>query len=470
MNDVPQPITPEGKKAVWLATLAVLVAQLPINLVSVSLTTIAADTGTGTAGLQWIQSIFILAMSAAVLSAGVIAENIGRRRVMVIALWLMASGTTLGWLSPLFGDWTMPVLWTGQAIAGLGGGALLPTTLATITAAVPDYRQRGPYIALWGAGTTAGLTLGAIVGGLINEIAHWGWVYLPAVIVAALIAVITQTQLPAAPTSAPGMDAQGQIYATLAIVGVIFGVIQGGSTGWLSPSALTGYAVFAVFLTLFIYRESHTYAPLMDIRIFANTRFAAAGFAAAMSLFSVVGMGFMLALFLGTAKERTPLGIASSLAFMPGTALAASPLAGALLKRTRPTWVLILGLGLAALGTFLLAGADAETSYPAMLWRIMVFGVSISLMLSSVTTVAVNAVPPRQAAMAGATNTVLRQVGGALGPAILGSVWATVLNEGGAVSEAFSTAVGVTTGLLVLAALLCLLAEFAGGKKAAGSM
>lgn len=465
MNDAPQPVTAEGKKAAWLATLAVFMAQFPINLVAVSLTTIAADTGTGTAGLQWIQSIFILSMAAAVLSAGVIAENIGRRRVIVLALVFMTAGTGLAGLSALFGDWTMPVLWTGQAIAGLGGGALLPTTLATITAAVPDHRQRGPYLALWGAGTTAGLTIGAVAGGLINEVAHWGWVYLPAVLVSATIAAITRTQLPPSPTSAPGMDVQGQLYGTLAVVGLIFGVIQGGSAGWLSPSALTGYAVFAVFLALFIYRESHTYSPLMDIRIFANARFSAAAFSAGMALFSIVGMGFMLALFLGTAKDLTPLGIASYLAFMPGTALATSPVTGMLLKRFRPTWVLAFGLLLAAAGTFFLAAADADTSYPDMLWRIMVFGGAVSLMLSSLATVAVNAVPSHQAAMAGATNTVIRQVGGALGPAILGSVWATVLNEGGTVSEAFSTAVGVTTGLLVLAALLCLLAEYAGGKK-----
>lgn len=465
MSTAPNPITPAAKKAVWIATLAVLMAQLPINLVSVSLTTIAADTGTGTAGLQWIQSLFVLAMAAAVLSAGVIAENIGRRRVMIIALLLMALGTALGGLSPLFGEGTMPVLWTGQAIAGLGGGALLPTTLATITAAVPDYRQRGPYIALWGAGTTAGLTLGAVLGGLINEAAHWNWVYLPATLSALLIAVITRTQLPKAPTTSPGLDLQGQIYATLAIIGLIFGVIQGGSAGWFSVPALIGYAVFLVSLALFIYREANTYAPLMDIAIFTSPRFAAAGFAAAMSLFSVVGMGFMLALFLGLAKELTPLGISSYIAFMPGTALLVSPLVGALLKRMPPTRVLILGLLLAAVGTFCLSFAGVDTSYVDLVWRIMLFGVSISMMLSSVTTVAVNAVQPHQAAMAGATNTVLRQVGGALGPAILGSVWATVQAGGGSLSTAFSTAVGVTTGLLLLAAVLCVLAELAGKKK-----
>lgn len=453
------------RRMVTVAVLGVMMAQLPINLVSVSLTTIAADTGASTSGLQWVQSIYILAMSAAVLSAGVIAENIGRRKVMVIALWLMVAGSLLGGLASLAGDLSMPMLWTGQALSGLGGGALLPTTLGTIAMAVPDPRKRGGYMALWGAGTTAGLAVGAVVAGLILKVGGWGWIFLPSFLAAVLIAVITQVSIPESETSRPGMDVPGQIFATLAIIGLIFGVIQGGAQGWFSPTALLGYAVASVFLLLFIYRELHTYAPLMDLRVFANPGFSAASFAAMMALFSVVGVGFLLALFLGSAKQLEPLGIAAYVALIPGTAFIVSPLVGKLLAKIPANVALTIGLVLAAIGTFFIAQTDETTAYVNAVWRLVIFGAAISIMFASVATVAVNSVPLKQAAMAGATNTVVRQIGGALGPAIIGSIYATQLAGGASASAAFGAALVVTTVLLIIAAVLVFLASIVGSKK-----
>ncbi|MGP6175068.1 MFS transporter [Corynebacterium sp. A21] len=464
-SSLPTHQPPSVRRAVTIAVLAVLMAQLPINAVSVSLTTIAADTGAGTSGLQWVQSSYILAMSASVLSAGVIAENIGRRKVMVLALWLMAAGTAIAGLSSLAGENAMPLLWAGQALAGFGGGALLPTTLGTIAMVIPDPRKRGPYMALWGAGTTAGLAFGAIAAGLILKVADWGWIYLPPFLIAAAIALITQTMLPESPTSKPGMDLPGQIFAIIFIIGLIFGVIQGGAQGWLSAPAIIGYLLAVVGLILFIYRESHTYAPLMDLRVFRNPGFVAACFAAAMALFSVVGVGFMLALFLGSAKQLDPLGIASYVAFIPGTALVVSPLVGIALQKLPANFSLTIGLFLGALGTFLIAHTDEQTSYLNTVWRLMIFGVSISIMFASVATVAVNSVPLKQAGMAGATNTVVRQIGGALGPAIIGSIYATGRASGASMSEAFNTALSVTTALMVLAALTCLAAGIAGSRR-----
>ena len=458
-------LSPESRRAVTVAVLTVLMAQLPINAVSVSLTTIAADTGAATAGLQWVQSIYILAMSAAVLSAGVIAENIGRRTIMVGALWLMALGSVLGGLASLAGEGlAMPVLWLGQAFAGLGGGALLPTTLGTIAMAVPDPRQRGPYMALWGAGTTAGLAFGAVASGLILEFAPWGWIFVPTGLLAVVIALVTRRFLPAAPTSSPGLDVPGQLFAVLTVVGLIFGVIQGGAQGWFSVPALLGYLVFVVFLGLFIHRERTAAAPLMDLRIFRNPGFAAAGVAAMMALFSVVGVGFLLALFLGQARQLSPLGIASYIAFIPGTAFFAAPLVGRFLGRMRADVALSLALLLAALGTLLIGRTDETSAHLDVVWRLMIFGVSIAAMFASVATVAVNSVPLRQAAMAGATNTVLRQTGGALGPAVIGSIYATRLADGAAEADAFSSALLVTTVLLVAAGLLVLVA---GNRRAA---
>lgn len=184
-----------------------------------------------------------------------------------------------------------------------------------------------------------------------------------------------------------------------------------------------------------------------------------------MALFSVVGIGFMLALFLGSAKQLTPLGIATHVAFIPGTAFVVAPLVGKALSKISANTALVIGLALAALGTFLIAHTDETSGYLDVVWRLVIFGVAISIMFASVATVAVNSVPLRQAGMAGATNTVIRQIGGALGPAVIGSIYAAQMADGAVASDAFGAALGGTTALLALAAVLSAAAGLIGRKR-----
>ncbi|MHA2789347.1 MFS transporter [Corynebacterium sp. S7] len=446
-------LTPQSRRIVWIAILGVFVAQLPINALSVSLTTIAGSTGATTSQLQWVQAIFLLSMAIAALTATAYAVNFGRKRVMVTALWLMAAGEAVGIVASVSGDYAIEVLWAGQFLAGIGGGALVPMTLATISTRVSDPRQRLEFTALWGTGTTAGLAFGAVSSGLILTVAPWGWLFVPNVALTVTTAILTMVFFKETEPHRIGLDALGQVFAAITVVALALGIIQAGTHGVLSSQALVPLAVVAIFGALLSYRELNIAAPLLDLHLFRIPRFASACFAAAVALFSVLGTGFLFAIFLGTAKHLDAWGIATYIACMPGTALVVSPVVAKLLRHVRPELALGFGLTLAAVGTFLISRTTAQSTYLDVLWRIVIFGVAISIMLSSVSMVAVAAVPRVKSAMARAMNTAFRQLGGALGPAVIGSVYSSRLATGASMSAAFGATMLVTATLLLVAAV-----------------
>ncbi|AWB80976.1 hypothetical protein C3B44_00275 [Corynebacterium yudongzhengii] len=447
------------------AILAVFTSQLPITVVAVSLSEIADDTGTPIAGLQWMQSLYLLAMAAAVLSAGVIAETVGRKRVIVSALLLMVVGATVGAVASISAGGVMPLLLTAQATAGVGAGALLPTTLATINTTVTDPARRARAVAGWVGGTTGGLAGGVLAGGVlaggvISQWLSWGWVYVLVAALAAAVAGFAAFALRRAPTSDPGLDVVGQATATLGIVALIFGFIRGGSAGFLSAPALLAYLVAAAAFVVCALHERRTRRPLIPPSMFRAPLFNAAALAAAMALFTVIGTGFLLVVFLGQGLDHDPWRIALHMVFMPGTALvAAFTVTGFLMSRLDAAHVLLCGIISAGLGTFALSQLPGDFTLIDVAWRLAFIGLGVALMISLAAAVAVHSCAPDLAPKAGAVNTAFRQTGGALAPAFLGSLYAAAAAGGGDALNAFTGAVGVIawlllgTGLLVMGAI-----------------
>lgn len=167
---------------------------------------------------------------------------------------------------------------------------------------------------------------------------------------------------------------------------------------------------------------------------------------------------FLVSLYLGTVQSLSALEIGLRIVFVPGVAAVLNPLAGRLMSRIRPIHVLSLGLVVGALGVLAIGMIDETTGYLDLIWRLALFGVSNALMLPAVAAVAVNSAPPPLAGMAGATNTALRQMGGAMGPAILGAIYAVTLQSGQPAALGLLQAMVVTAVLLLLGALASILA------------
>jgi len=442
---------------VALAVVGVFVTYFPISAVSISLTAIGQSTGASTSDLQWVSDAYIVPMAATILSAGVFGDLHGRRRVYLFGIALTILGaTTAAVAGTLDGRSALHLLWTGQAIAGAGGGIMLPTTLALIAHAVPNLRERARYVGMWSAGLVGGLAIGPFVSGVILEHVGWGWIFVPTAVLAVGLFVVAAARLPES-SSPEGrrMDWPGQVTATLAIAVGIYGVIEGGQAGWGAPQTVIGLAVGAVSLVAFVWVEARSSSPLMRLDLFRSPEFSASGFAALVALFALVGAGFLLSIFLGGTQHLSPLEIATRMVFLNGVTGVASPLVGRLIGRVAPVAVLTSGLAIGVVAMFLLTAVQADTGFAELAWRLALLGIAQALMLSGVSVAAIQSVPHALAGMAGAANTALRQTGAALGPAVLGVIFAERVAGGASTTGALHTGMVVNALLLLVALAAC---------------
>jgi EmrB/QacA subfamily drug resistance transporter len=443
---------------VGLAVLGIFVTYVPITGVSIALTSIGQATHASTSDLQWVSDGYVIPMAAVVLSAGLFGDRYGRRLIFLTGMALTVVGAVIAATAGLYSETTaIDLLVAGQAVSGLGAGMLMPTTLTLIGHAVPDPRARGKYIGMWATGLLLGLGVGPLFSGVILDHASYGWTFVPTVGLAAAAGVCALALLPEskAPEGRP-LDWPGQLTATMAIAASIYGVIEGGATGWSSAPALIGLSVGAAAFAAFAYAELRSKSPLLQLSLFSSAAFSAAGFAALVALFSVVGTTFLLSLFLGYVQHLPALQIGFRLLFISGVAVAFNPVIGMIMHRVKVSYLLAAGLAGSAAGVFLLAGVGAGTSTADLGWRLGIQGLSVACMLTAVSTAAINAVPWRLAGMAAAGNTALRQFGGALGPAILGAIYVTRTTAGASPTAAMHTAMIVNGILLSVAALACL--------------
>jgi MFS family permease len=443
---------------IGLAVLGIFVTYVPITGVSIALTDIGQATHASTSDLQWVSDGYVIPMAAAVLSAGLFGDRYGRRLIFLAGMALTVIGAAIAAAAGLYADSTaIYLLWAGQAVSGLGAGMLMPTTLTLIGHAVPDPRARGKYIGMWATGLLLGLGAGPLISGVILDHASYGWTFLPTVGLAALAGVIALVLLPE--SKAPGgrpLDWPGQLSATIAIAASIYGVIEGGAKGWSAAPTLIGLCLGGAAFVTFCLAETRSESPLLQLGLFKSAAFSAAGFAALVALFSVVGTTFLLSLFLGYVEHLSALQIGLRLLIVNGVAVVFNPIVGIIMHRVKVSHLLATGLAGSAVGVFLLAGVGASTSTADLGWRLGILGLSIASMLTAVSTAAINAVPWKLAGMAAAGNTALRQFGGALGPAVLGAIYVSRTTAGASPTSAMHTALIVNGILLVVAALACL--------------
>jgi MFS family permease len=430
-----------------------LVSYLPFSAVNGVLGTIGASTGASTANLQWVASAFTVALVGAVLSGGVLGDLYGRRRVTQSGLGLTIAGTVLGFLAGgLPGGSAIPVLWSSQAAAGVGAGLVMSSTLALIAATAPDAAARARAIAAWAAANVLGLGTGPFLSGVIADHAAWRWLYPPITVLA--VAVLALGAARALESSAPegrSPDWPGQVTATAGVVALVYGVISGGVVGWGSPQALIGLGLGVVGLTAFFLVEHRATTPLLRPALFASRGFTVASVAAMVVLFTIVGVVFVLSLFFAH-QHVSALGIAVRLACLFGGNALASLTAARLQALVGSRVVLTAGLLVAATGLAGLLTTTDTTGLGGFAWCLLMTGAGCGLVIATSAVVAVQSAPRELAGMAGAANNAVRQLGGALGAAVVGVVFAARLHAGAGYAQAVHTCATALIALLLITA------------------
>lgn len=423
MNVAPSVNEPRERQVATLvmACLGMFVAYLPVTTVSVSLPTIQSALHASTSQLTWVSSAFQLPMAAFILTAGVFGDVHGRKKVYLTGLALAGVGAVIALSAQ-----SIEVLWVGQACAGLGAAALLPSTLALISHAVPDPRKRGTFVGLWAASLMAALAVGPLIAGVILDHNTWRWIFLPAIPVAVITLAVAAPLV--TDSRAPGerrLDWPGQITAAVTISALVYGVIEGGAASFTEGRVIAALSLAVVGAIAFVLVELRSAGPMLDLSLFRSAAFSATALIAMITFLGLIGFFFVLSLYLGMVQRLDTLHAGYRLLVVSVMSLVVGALAGRLMHRIPPRFMITTGLLITAGSLFSLTVIDAGTGFGPLAWRLALLGLGLGLVITPMTATAVAAVPHHLAGMAAAGNNAFRQVGGVLGPAVLGTLLTT---------------------------------------------
>ncbi|MEU6352500.1 MFS transporter [Streptomyces sp. NPDC047072] len=404
-----------------MACIGMFVAYLPVTTVSASLPAVQRALNASTSQLSWVSDAFVLPMAALILTAGVFGDVHGRKQVYQAGLAL----SFLGGLVALCAH-SVEVLWAGQALAGLGAAALLPTTLALISHAVPDPRERGRFIGLWAMSLSAALALGPVIAGTVLEHFAWRWIYLFPLPVS-LLAMACAARL-LTDSRAPGsrrLDWPGQISAAVAITALVYGIIEGGAASFTDVKVMVALFVAAASAVAFVLAERGSASPMLDLSLFRSPAFTVSTLIAMISFLGLIGFFFVLSLYFGMVQHLSTLEAGWRMLMVTAGPLVLGAPVGRLVHRVSPRVLIPGGLFAVTAALLSLTTVDADTSFGSLAWRLALLGLGMAFVITPMTATAVSSVPFHQAGMAAAGNNAFRQVGGALGPAVLGALLTT---------------------------------------------
>ncbi|MEU1196640.1 MFS transporter [Streptomyces sp. NPDC005813] len=413
-----------------------------------TLSAVQDDLGLAPADLVWVPSTYTLVVAACVLGAGALADRWGRRSVFLVGAVTMAVG---GVVLVLAGN--LATVLAGQAVAGLGGALITPSSLALVTHAVPDPKRRAGAIAAWAATSGLGLAIGPVTAGLALRWGTWHSAFWLNAAVAVLAAVVALRFVPESRNPSQRLDWPGQVTAMAGLGLMVFWLIDGGHHGYGSARAVAAVAASVALLAAFVLIELRRAAPMVDLRLLRDPSYGASLVLAATVLFGFVGLSLLQVLWLQRVRGLSALEVGAQLLAQFGTFIAASVLAGVLVRRLGPRTLITAGLLFAAAGAALFAQVGPGTSFTGYVAAFVLFGLGSGLANAPSTALAVGHVPRGREGEAGGTVNAARQIGAVLGTSVLGTLMTSRFED--RVTQvrdpraAFTDAVGSTVWVVV---------------------
>jgi EmrB/QacA subfamily drug resistance transporter len=434
-------------------SLAAFMTYLDNNVVNVAIPTIQRSLHLSVAGLEWVASSYLLTLAGLLLVGGRLADVYGRRRVFLTGLAVFTLSSLAAGLAG-----SGAVLIASRAVQGVGAALLMPATLAIIVAAFTNVRERAMAIGIWAAIGALALALGPVVGGVISQHIHWGWIFLinvPIGVITFAIALVYVAESRADP-AVRRLDLPGLVSSALALFALTYALIEGNVNGWTSPLIIAAFAVAAVAAGAFLAIEARTAHPMVDLTMFRSREFSGGTGTMMIWSFGILGIYFFTSLYLQGTLGFSPT--EAGLAFVP-MALCVAVFAGIaprIAARAGTHRTVAFGMLLMVVGLILFARLGLRASYTELLPGFMLFGAGAGLMNVPVTNAVMQATPPARAGIASALLNASREVAGLLGITVIGAVLRTrqaaALRAGAGPVHAFVD--GYHTGLLVTIALL----------------
>lgn len=398
---------------------SLFVVSLDNTIVNLALPSIRRDLDASVSALQWTIDAYTLTIACLLMLAGSTGDRIGRRRVFQTGLVLFGLGSLLCSLAPDVGS-----LIAFRALQAVGGSMLNPVAMSIITNTFTDRAERARAIGVWGAVIGVSMSLGPVVGGFLVDSVGWRsifWVNVPIVLAAVVLAAmfVPESRAP----RARRFDPYGQVLVVLTLGGLTFGIIEGPGRGWGSPLIVGCFAVAVAAAALLVAVESRRRDPLIDPRFFRSAPFSGATITAVCAFAALAGFLFLNALYLQDVRGLSPLD--AGLLTLPMAVMAGllPVLSGRLVAGRGPRIPLLAGgAGLTLGALILLLELRADTPVGVLVLAYAVFGTGFGMINAPITNTAVSGMPVTQAGVAAAVASTSRQVGSALGVAVLGSL------------------------------------------------
>ncbi|MGW2410800.1 MFS transporter [Streptomyces tubercidicus] len=422
-SDATTTLQPPGRTAArWLILAVICVAQLTVILdntvLNVAIPSLTENLGASTADVQWMINAYALVQSGLLLTAGNAADRYGRKKMLAVGLVLFGLASFGAALAQSPGQLI-------AARAGMGvGGALLVTTTLAVVMQIFDDEERPRAIGIWSSVNSLGFAAGPLIGGALLDHFWWGSLFLvnlPVAVVAlaAVVTLVPESKSRAGETP----DLLGAVLSMIGMVGVVFAIISGPVTGWLSGRVLISAAIGLAGLAVFALWELRTPYPMLDMHFFRNRRFIGAVSGGILVAFGMGGSMFLLTQHLQLVLGYGPLDAGLRMAPLAVTVILINftGLSARLLPRLGTPGMIVSGMSLLAAGlaAISLLGGD---SYGGMLAGLLVMGVGVALAMPTMANAIMSAIPPAKAGVGAGVNGTLMEFGQGLGVAVLGAV------------------------------------------------
>jgi EmrB/QacA subfamily drug resistance transporter len=401
-----------------ICCMSLFIVGLDSTIVNLALPSIRQELNASVSQLQWTIDAYTLVIAGLLTLSGSTADRIGRRRTFQAGLVVFSLSSLLCGLAP-----SITLLIAFRALQAVGGSMLNPVALSIITNTFTKPKERANAIGVWGGVVGLSLAVGPVVGGAVVDSLGWRFIFFINVPVGAAALILTALFVPESRAARPRrLDPVAQVLVIVLLIGLVYGIIEGGNAGWGSPSIIVCFVIVVLALISLIWYERRREEPLLDLNFFRSAPFSGATLIAVSGFGALAGFLFLNSLYLQDARGYSALHAGLLTLPMAAMTVVFAPLSGWIVGHRGPRLPLVVaGCGL-ALGGLVLSRLSDTTSLPALLAGYLIFGLGFGMVNAPITNAAVSGMPRSQAGVAAAIASTSRQIGSSLGVAVVGSL------------------------------------------------
>ncbi|MFI1564075.1 DHA2 family efflux MFS transporter permease subunit [Streptomyces sp. NPDC020490] len=443
--------------AVWalvITSVAGFMAALDNLVVTTALPSIREDLGGALDDLEWTVSAYTLTFAVLLMFGAALGDRFGRRRLFLAGLTVFTGASAAAAMAS-----GIDALIIARAVQGVGAAIMMPLTLTLLTEAVPA-AKRGTAYGIWGAVNGLAVASGPLIGGSLTEHVSWHWIFWLNVPLGVALLPLARLRLAESHGTGAPLDVPGTLLASGGLFGIVYGLVRGPADGWTSPLVLTGLLAGAALVVGFVLYSTRAANPMLPMRLFRSRAFSGINAASLLMFLGMFGSIFLLSQYMQGVLGYSPTEAGLRMLPWTGMPMLVAPIAGILSDRVGGRPVVATGLLLQAAGLgWMAAVATADASYAVQLPGLIVSGIGMALYFAPAANLVMSSVLPGEQGIASGANNALREVGGALGIAVMSSIFSAQggYESGQSFVDGLRPALATGSAMVALAAVAALL-------------